>query len=105
MDEIIVPTLDTSFYSDENLPSVNCYITDCIEFKNLLSNDKSNNLLSLFCLNIRSIRNKFSSLCDLLASLTLCFSIIAITETWLTCDIDNVFSLNGYNQFNLYRLS
>ena len=64
----------------------NCqyYIED--SFNNLLDRNKHNNQFSLLHFNVRSSRNKHDELSNSLNSLHLTFSIIGLTETWLTDD-------------------
>ena len=56
-------------------------------------------------LNIRSCRQNFAAFHVFLTLLICKFSIIALTETWLTNDVDLLFGLDGYNEFNQYRSS
>ena len=59
--------------------------------------------LSLLHINIRSIRNKFDELSDYLASLKNDFSIIGLTETWLTENCANMYNISNYNLLTANR--
>jgi hypothetical protein len=57
--------------------------------------------LSLFHINIRSIRRNFSRLTNLLASINNKFPIIGISETWLQ-DSPHTVDIKGYNFVHNY---
>ena len=63
------------------------------------------NSFSLLHLNIRSCRQNFVAFHIFLTSLICKFPIIALNKTWLTNDVDLLFGLDGYNEFNQYRNS
>ena len=54
--------------------------------------------LSLLHMNIRSIKNKFDELSDYLTSLKYHFSIIGLTETWLSENCTNMYNIRNYKQ-------
>lgn len=75
-------------------------------FKNLLQNENISNQsdeLSLLHINIRSIRNKFDELSDYLTSLKHNFSIMGLTETWLTEDCANMYNIRDYKLITANR--
>ena len=62
------------------------------------SSENLNDELSLFHCNIRSMNRNFESLKLLLDSSTVPFSIIGLTETWITeCQDQKLYSLSDYN--------
>ena len=61
------------------------------------------NSLSVLCINMRSLVNKFSELKAHLALIKQNISFIAVTETWLNPDKDVNFELDGYKSVSLYR--
>ena len=86
------------FYSEIS----KCSIVSPDQFSNYYSRYFKDSF-TMIHLNIRSCRKNFSTFHVLLSSLICKFSIIALTETWLTNDIDLLFELEGYKQFNQYR--
>ena len=74
------------------------------DFKQKISqyNKKS---FSIINFNIRSCRRNFSVFLAYLSQLLFQFSIIVLTESWLTLDIDNGFDISNYRQLNVYRNS
>ena len=76
------PKFNCKFFSPHDLPQ---------------SND---NDFSLF-----NRRQNFSALLSFFVTYCLNFSLIILTETWLTANIDNGFNIGGYNQYNVYRSS
>lgn len=93
---------DINCYSDIN-SNVNYYSSD--EFNEKLNSLKlKHDELSFLHLNIRSIRNKFDSFLNYLNCLTYKFSIIALTETWLSDDDNShLFDIPGYSLIQLNR--
>ena len=95
---------------DDNYPIFECEeiyrtVSNC---KVLLAdevnkNDFNENEFSIFHLNIRSLRKNFVSLQALLHRLSVTFSIIVLTEIWLSEFYDVDFNLDGYRSFSLYR--
>lgn len=59
--------------------------------------------LSILIINIRSCRKNFDHFIEHFQENLFKFSLIIFTETWLTPDYDNIFSIPGYNCHNLYR--
>ena len=73
---------------------------------NLLQNQTSDepiNKLSIFSINIRSALNKISSLASYLESLQSDFSVVGLTETWLSDSTVNALNLPGYSHFSSLR--
>ena len=91
---------DDDFYNKVS----DCSIIPPDEFINYFSN-QSSSYFSIIHLNIRSCRQNFASFHLILSSLLFKFSIVALTETWLTKDIDLLFELDNYKNFNQYRTS
>ena len=60
---------------------------------------------SICHLNTRSIPKNFDNLRDYLSNLSINFSIIAISETWLNSDTCNLYDLPGYNSVHNVRNS
>lgn len=63
----------------------------------IVSLDLSGNELSIFYVNIRSVRHKFDMFLDYLNSLNHKFSIIALTETWLKNEETSMYNIPGYS--------
>ena len=61
------------------------------------------NSLSVLCINMRSIVNKFTELDSHLRLLKNKISFILVTETWLTPRNDYNFELSGYKSVSIYR--
>lgn len=88
--------MESNFLNDINLfKNIN---TDFIDNLNKLPTNIMNNNLSIFAMNIRSIRSHFDELVLLLNTYTLNFDIIVLSETWL--DYDFKFVINGYQTIN-----
>ena len=58
---------------------------------------------SFLLFNIRSCRKNFNEFECIFSSYFKNFSCIALTETWLTSDFDQLFSIHGFRSFNVYR--
>ena len=86
---------------DDEVPNVNCKNVPPEKFDQSLSSFRSS--FSILNLNIRSCRKNFASLLSFLSMLVFKFTIIILTETWLTPDTDLGFDIDGYNQLNVYR--
>lgn len=82
------------------LPQINCSQFSVADISNLRP---MVNTLSVFHVNIRSCRENFHMLEALLSSSGKQFDIIALTETWLSSNVDHTYDILGYNVFNLYR--
>ena len=66
-------------------------MTDAIiTLKNLSIIKEIKNELTLFHLKLRSIKNKFDDFCTYLHSLKINFSLIDISETWITDNTANL---------------
>ena len=59
--------------------------------------------LSVLCVNVRSIRNKFAEFKAHLSEVKRKFSFIFITESWLKADDDVTFEIEGYKSKSIYR--
>ena len=90
------PDLNLNIDNDPTQTSSSKYITEN-QFKDTVKNF-SENTFSLFHLNIRSINKHFEELQLLLDNNTKQpFSIIGLTETWLSSSSHHPFALNGYD--------
>ena len=58
---------------------------------------------AVLMINIRSCRKNFSQFLAYFCNVLSIFSCIILTETWLTENVDNVFTIPGFYCFNLYR--
>src|SRR5678816_4318401 len=59
--------------------------------------------LNVLALNIRSVRKNFNEFICLLKILDLDFSIIILTETWLTSNSNVGFTIPNYLSYHIYR--
>ena len=59
--------------------------------------------LSVFHLNIRSLPKHAKELQSYLSNLNIEFTVIGLTETWLSQDTVDLYNLDGYQHFNLFR--
>jgi len=97
---------DLQFFNDntfvQNDLSCDYYVEDTFNNKctELLLNADN---FSIFNLNIRSLPRHYSELLSYLSTLKLNFSVIGLTETWLTDATADLFELEGYNHFKLFR--
>lgn len=73
------------------------------QFEHLIKRLPSDQILSAFHLNIRSLPKNYDHLSQLLSSMNHNFSIIALTETWLSEDTINLYELPLYNSLHLTR--
>lgn len=109
-DNELVPLYDTDpdlqFFND------NTYVQNdftCDYYVEETFNNKCTELslnvdnFSIFHLNIRSLPKHFSELQNFLSTLNLKFSVIGLTETWLTENTQDLFELEGYCHFKLFR--
>lgn len=67
-----------------------------MQFNSFISNLKFKNPFSIMHLNIRSLRAKIDHLHAYIKLLQACFSVIALTETWLNDESSSSYSLPGY---------
>ena len=88
-----IPSLDLS--EENDLPQVSCNNINPTDLKLKLNKDYSNRSFSLFHLNIRSCRRNFNLFLAFLTEIIFRFSVIVLTETWLSHDIDNIFEIEG----------
>ena len=58
---------------------------------------------TILMLNVRSIKRNFNVFLSEFCNYLKMFSIIVLTETWLTGDRDKAFNIPGFYSFNLYR--
>ena len=86
----------------DELPSVPCNDYDIAQINSKVNQLNSSSILVL---NIRSLRRNFAHLETFLATLKFMFSIIVLTEVWLTSEIDFGLNIPGYKTENLYRTS
>lgn len=66
-------------------------------FNSFISTYRESNIFSTLHLNIRSLPKNYDNFYHYLSSLNHVFSIIALTETWLTEDINSLFEIAGYS--------
>ena len=83
----------------DNYVPVDCRFYDFNDFLPLVSVISFN----VFMLNIRSCRKNFNMFLAYFSQFLAYFSCIVLTETWLTAEQDNVFTLPGFYHYNLYR--
>ena len=62
-----------------------------------------NAYFSLLMLNIRSCRKNFLNFSCYFQECISKFSCIILTETWLTKDFENIFTINGFKHYDLFR--
>ena len=99
---------DIHFYQTDNILSKpsNYYDTSNFydKFKSIID-DQNDSYLSLFHHNIRSIPQNLNKLTAYLCMLPIEFSIIGISETWLSESTVSCYQISGYNSEHLYRTS
>ena len=76
---------------------------DLISTENFITNSSKIPNFSLLQMNIRSCKKNFSQLQLLLSSLLFKFTIIILTETWLSKSTDLLCELDGYKSVATYR--
>ena len=91
-----IPRLDLDI-GIVNLP--HCRYLDIVNFR---SYEWSNNVSILLC-NIRSCRRNFLDFTCYFNDVLHNYSCIILIETWLSNECENVFCINGYRFFDLYR--
>ena len=94
---------DINISEDDDLPSVHCMYRTPTQFIDDTKRNYNSKSFSILNMNIRSCRRNFASFLSFLGSLFCTFSLIVLSESWLTEDIDCGFDINGYSQLNLYR--
>ena len=96
---------DLQFYTETNyIQNMKCdyHIED--SFNDLFSCKKEDNACaSFFHLNIKSLSKPYDDLCIILESLSLRFSFVAITETWLSDHTNELYGMPNYNMESRYR--
>ena len=97
---------DLQYYNDatsiNNVTHCNYYLENTFNNKcNQLKID--NNSYSLCHVNLRSIPKNLCKFEKYLENLKCSFSVIGISETWLTDHNVDCYGINGYNHFNLHR--
>src|SRR5271155_836902 len=73
-------------------------------FKKHISHHTGTNL-SIMHINCRSISKNFDDILNLLHPVTTLPTVLAVTETWLTEDTQNLFQIPGYNFITQSRLT
>ena len=99
---------DIHFYQTEDIlsKSSNYYNSNTFYDKfRYIIDDKNGSCLSLFHLNIRSIPQNLSKLTAYLCMLPIEFSVIGISESWLTESTEACYQISGYNSEHLCRKS
>jgi len=94
---------DTNFLNDfyTSINTTSQYHT--VESFNKSCSTPCCNTLSLFHLNVRSLPCHFDELNEYISSLHQHFTVIALTETWLTENIAENYSIPGYNSIHHCR--
>ena len=86
-----------------NIPSsTSKYITDNKLNKFFKFDDKS--ALNVMHVNCRSLKQNFGALTNLLNQLTSNISVIALTETWPSESLQDVYNIPGYNFISNHRI-
>ena len=80
-----------------------CYYYTEKSFNHLLKDKKIKNELTLFHLNVRSLKNKFDDFCTYLVSLKINFSLIGISETGITDNSTILYDISGHKFLNVNR--
>ena len=88
-----------NIFDDSDLQSYEC---QDIGWGNRIFNTFGKNL-SVLCINMRSMANKFSELSSYLNRSKHSFSFIVLVETWLNASSDVGLELDGYKSLSLYR--
>ena len=94
---------DSNYIIRQTSNNDRCHYYTEESFNNLLEDKKIKNELTLFHLNVRSIKNKFDDFCTYLHSLKINFSLIGISETWITDNTANLYDISGYKFINVNR--
>ena len=83
----------------DNYVPVDCKFYDLDNFLPFISMTS----LNILMLNIRSCRKNFNMFLAYFFQFLTYFSCIILTETWLTEEQDNVFTIPGFYHYNIYR--
>ena len=95
---------DIHFYNTFNQSSVECNYYLETTFNNDLDKTKGmREVLSLCHMNIRSVRKNLDSFENYLNLLNHKFTVIGLSETWLSNDDYNLYGLSGYNFIGNHR--
>ena len=94
IDDYPILTLDID---SDNLPDCNYVDISTVSTSECLGN------FSLMLFNVRSCRKNFSEFECHFHNYLQYFSCIALVETWLSNDYDNLFSIYGFHAFNVCR--
>jgi hypothetical protein len=73
------------------------------DFNQEINTRNTFNKVSLIHLNIRSVAKNLTSFNNILDCLNLEFSIIGLTETWISKETNGLYNIPNYNCVNLYR--
>ena len=95
----------TITFHNENIgdiPNINCQLTTISGFNARIERLQSLGL-SILLLNIRSMTQNFNRLQAFISNINFVFSLIVVTETWLTEEIDHTFDIPEYSKFAIYR--
>ena len=98
---------DINFYNtvhNVNMENCNYYVEDTFNDKCSQLSITSKNL-SLLHSNIRSAPKNLSSLGEYMQNIDIEFTIIGLTETWLTKDTAGLYGMEGYNSVDNYRVN
>lgn len=76
-----------------------CKYYDYDEFKKIYTNIGCVKHVTLLHLNCRSLSYKFDTFTSFLENLPMQFDIVVLTETWLTDNIANLYTIDGYNMY------
>ena len=94
---------DIQFYNDINNPSRHIsqyYLEDAFNHK---VKENPSDCLSMLHINIRSIQNKINEYDCYMSLLHQKFSIIGVSETWLTEETYGLYEFEDYSHTGLYR--
>lgn len=92
---------DLNFFASFDTNTI-CSVYDETQFNDLFLT-MPHNIFSTFHLNIRSLSNKYDTFLNYLSSLNHAFSVIALSETWLTEESKDFFKLPNYNSVHHVR--
>ena len=107
LDDDLISIVDDELEANDdalhyNIPSfASKYITDSKLNDFFQFEDRS--ALNLLHVNCRSLKKNFNSLNNLLNMVNYSISVIAVTETWLSDSLRDVYDIPGYNFISLPR--
>ena len=98
---LLDPILDYPRFTPDidHYVSANCGYIDVPEISSLYEDVQ----FSILMLNIRSCKKNFNQFLACFCNFFTFFSCIVLTETWLTPERDNIFSIPGFYFYDLYR--